>query len=98
MAILELQILYELTPHPEDDPYIPSRYIKISQPIPMKTSFLVVPSQVPMNITGMNNERPEIKDLVIYELLLWDFLSKHSYQTLIDTLDYLDRLGVTGLN
>ena len=91
----------ELTLHPEDDPYIPSSIYQTSQPIPMeKQVFLwVYSSQVPMNITGMstNYERPEIKDLVIYELLLRDFLADHSYQTLIDTLDYLNQLGVTAI-
>ena len=91
----------ELTLHPEDDPYIPS---SIYQDIPAypygKTSFSVgvlQPGADEYNWNVTNYERPEIKDLVIYELLLRDFLSKHSYQTLIDTLDYLDRLGVTAI-
>ena len=91
----------ELTLHPEDDTYIPS---SIYQDIPAypygKTSFSVgvlQPGADEYNWNVTNYERPEIKDLVIYELLLRDFLSKHSYQTLIDTLDYLDRLGVTAI-
>ena len=91
----------ELTLHPEDDPYIPS---SIYQDIPVypygKTSFSVgvlQPGADEYNWNVTNYERPEIKDLVIYELLLRDFLSKHSYQTLIDTLDYLDRLGITAI-
>ena len=40
---------------------------------------------------------PEKGDLVIYELLLRDFLAAHDYNTLIDTLDYLDRLGVNAI-
>ena len=42
-------------------------------------------------------ERPADKDLVIYELLLRDFLEAHDYQTLIDTLDYLDDLGINAI-
>jgi 1,4-alpha-glucan branching enzyme len=42
-------------------------------------------------------ERPAKTDLVIYELLLRDFLAAHDYQTLIDTLDYLDNLGVNAI-
>ncbi len=91
----------ELTLHPEDDPYIPS---SIYQDIPVypygKTSFSVgvlQPGADEYNWNVTNYERPKIKDLVIYELLIRDFLSKHSYQTLIDTLDYLDRLGVTAI-
>ena len=42
-------------------------------------------------------ERPENQELVIYELLLRDFIDRHDYTTLIDTLDYLDRLGVNAI-
>ncbi|CAN5609534.1 hypothetical protein BH23BAC4_BH23BAC4_02650 [soil metagenome] len=41
--------------------------------------------------------RPAPEDLIIYELLLRDFVANHSYQTLRDTLDYLQRLGVTAI-
>jgi glycosidase len=40
---------------------------------------------------------PANKDLVIYELLVRDFVAKHNYQTIIDTLDYLDRLGINAI-
>ncbi|MCP9236508.1 alpha-amylase family glycosyl hydrolase [Lewinella sp. JB7] len=39
-------------------------------------------------------EKPDPKKMVVYELLLRDFLAAHDYRTLTDTLDYLDRLGV----
>ena len=42
-------------------------------------------------------ERPDPEDLVVYELLVRDFLSDHSFETLADTLDYLDRLGVNAV-
>ena len=42
-------------------------------------------------------ERPEQKDLVIYELLVRDFIENHNYQTMQDTLAYLDRLGVNAI-
>ncbi|MEN0003900.1 MAG: alpha-amylase family glycosyl hydrolase [Bacteroidota bacterium] len=42
-------------------------------------------------------ERPSKKDLVVYELLLRDFIARHDYKTLIDTLDYLDRLGINAI-
>ncbi len=41
--------------------------------------------------------KPEKSDLVIYELLLRDFLSDHSYTSLTDTLDYLKNLGITAI-
>ena len=42
-------------------------------------------------------ERPAPEDLVIYELLVRDFVGKHDYATLVDTLDYLERLGVNAI-
>lgn len=36
-------------------------------------------------------------DLVIYELLLRDFLAAHSFQVLRDTLDYLQRMGINAI-
>jgi glycosidase len=38
-----------------------------------------------------------VTDLVIYELLVRDFTSKHSYDGLIDSLDYLDNLGIKAI-
>ena len=40
---------------------------------------------------------PAKEDLVIYELLLRDFLERHDYETLLDTLDYLSNLGVNAI-
>ncbi|HMO40869.1 MAG TPA: alpha-amylase family glycosyl hydrolase [Saprospiraceae bacterium] len=42
-------------------------------------------------------ERPAKEKLVIYELLLRDFVARHDYNTLVDTLDYLERLGVNAI-
>ncbi len=39
-------------------------------------------------------DRPDPEKMVVYELLIRDFLADHSYQSLTDTLDYLDRLGI----
>ncbi len=44
-----------------------------------------------------NFEPPEITDLVIYELLIRDFTTQHTYQALTDTLGYLERLGVNAI-
>ncbi|PAP76568.1 alpha-amylase family glycosyl hydrolase [Rubrivirga marina] len=40
---------------------------------------------------------PAQEDLVIYELLVRDFLRDHSFTALADTLDYLERLGVNAI-
>lgn len=42
-------------------------------------------------------ERPDLDNLVIYELLVRDFVETHSYSTLMDTLSYLKRLGVEAI-
>ncbi len=42
-------------------------------------------------------QRPASKDLVIYELLIRDFLENHDYQTLADTLSYFEKLGINAI-
>ena len=38
--------------------------------------------------------RPDKRNLVIYELLVRDFVAKHNWKTVQDTLSYLKRLGI----
>jgi len=40
---------------------------------------------------------PVNKDLIIYEVLMRDFVAKRNYQTLIDTLDYIQKLGINAI-
>ncbi len=42
-------------------------------------------------------ERPAKSSLVVYELLVRDFTDERNYQTILDTLDYLDRLGINAI-
>lgn len=42
-------------------------------------------------------QKPDKENLVIYELLIRDFVSTHQYQTLIDTLDYFVNLGINAI-
>lgn len=51
-------------------------------------------NETPYEWTQHTFIRPDEQDLVIYELLVRDFVHDHSYFTLIDTLDYLKRMGV----
>ncbi len=51
----------------------------------------------PFNWTVHNFQKPEKTKLVIYELLVRDFLAHHSYNVLLDTLDYFQRLGVNAI-
>ena len=41
--------------------------------------------------------RPDKDDLIVYELLVRDFVGSWYYQDLIDSLDYLERLGVNAI-
>ena len=51
----------------------------------------------PYNWHIVNFERPKKTDLVIYELHLRDFLAAHNFQTLKDTLSYLQNLGINAI-
>ena len=42
-------------------------------------------------------EAPAADTLIIYELLVRDFVEKHDFKTIRDTLDYLKRLGVNAI-
>jgi len=42
-------------------------------------------------------DRPQKHELIIYELLIRDFLQHNTYSTLIDTLDYLQNLGINAI-
>lgn len=44
-----------------------------------------------------NFSRPDKKGLIIYELLLRDFLAAHDWKTLRDTLPYLKKLGINAI-
>jgi 1,4-alpha-glucan branching enzyme len=44
-----------------------------------------------------NFQRPDKRNLVIYELFIRDFIAKHDYRTLIDTLNYLKNLGINAI-
>jgi 1,4-alpha-glucan branching enzyme len=44
-----------------------------------------------------NFQRPDPKNLVVYELLVRDFVATHSYKTLTDTLSYIANLGCNAI-
>ncbi|MBI1316462.1 1,4-alpha-glucan-branching protein [bacterium] len=41
--------------------------------------------------------RPDRNDLIVYELHIRDFDARHTYQSVIDRLDYLEKLGINAL-
>jgi glycosidase len=54
-------------------------------------------SQVPYTWHTSNFQSPPKSNLVIYELLVRDFIANHDYKTLIDTLGYLQNLGINAI-
>lgn len=86
---------------PWNDPFIPAfTYPNLpAYPTGQTTGIVSViqTETTPFNWQATNYTRPKKTDLVVYELLMRDFISRHDYPTLLDTLDYLDRLGVTAV-
>jgi glycosidase len=58
---------------------------------------VVETNPTPFEWTATNYVRPKKTDLTVYELLVRDFVARHDFQTILDTLDYLQRLGVNAL-
>ncbi len=91
---------------PDNDKYINSSpagnvvYPNLKSYPTGKTSEIVSvleTGQNPYKWQNTNFKRPAKTNLVIYELLVRDFVSTHSYHTLIDTIAYLKRLGVNAI-
>ncbi len=65
-----------------------------------KTTGLVTvmqPGAPAFNWQNNNFTRPDNRDLVIYELLVRDFVIRHDYSTVQDSLDYLQNLGINAI-
>jgi len=54
-------------------------------------------SQVPYGWKQNSFQPPAKEKLVIYELLVRDFMAEHSFKAVTDTLGYLQRLGVNAI-
>lgn len=86
---------------PWNDQYISSQVYPGLKPYPSgKTeqavsTFETAESEYQWQTTGY--VRPPKEELVIYELLIRDFIAAHDYNTLIDTLDYLVDLGINAI-
>lgn len=55
------------------------------------------PGEPAYNWQVTNFQRPDSRDLVIYELLIRDFASRHTYKVVRDSLSYLKKLGINCL-
>ena len=86
---------------PWNDPWIPATSYPNLKPYPTgKTTGIVSvlqTAQVPYQWQTSTYTRPSVDDLVIYELLVRDFSEDRTYQVVIDSLDYLQNLGITAI-
>ena len=85
-----------------NDQYINSQIYPNLKPYPFgKTDHIVSILQTAQNSFNWQHsttfERPEKDQLIIYELLVRDFITSHDFQTLIDTLNYLEDLGINAI-
>lgn len=86
---------------PSNDQFIPSQSFPNIPPYPTgKTTgiaSLLRTNEPAFDWQHDDYNRPEKDELIIYEMLMRDFTQKKNYQTLLDTLDYLQRLGINAI-
>lgn len=86
---------------PWNDPWIPEDNYPNLTPYPVGLTNQPVSTfqitQPSFTWTDQTYVRPPKERLVIYELLLRDFLAERDWQTLIDSLDYIQNLGITAI-
>jgi 1,4-alpha-glucan branching enzyme len=87
----------ELILDPNNDGFISSTTYPNMPSYPVGRSGIVgtfQTGQTPYNWTATNYNRPDKRSLVVYELLLRDFSPRHSWTSLIDSLNYFKQLGI----
>ena len=81
-----------------NDQYIPASTYPSLKGFPTKARGNIVsvlqPGQTPYVFQSANFQRPVVNTMVVYELLVRDFVQNRSYQTVRDSLAYLKRLGI----
>ncbi|MCB2218872.1 MAG: T9SS type A sorting domain-containing protein [Bacteroidetes bacterium] len=86
---------------PWNDQYINNATYPNLKPYPLSTNYGIVSvlqtNQNEYVWQNTNFTPPAVTDLVVYELLVRDFIPQHTFLSLIDTLDYLKRLGVNAI-
>jgi len=91
----------ELVLDPWNDQYIPESIFSDLPEYPVgRTTEIVGTFKISDNEFVWTDEdfiRPAKADLIIYELLIRDFLEDHDYETLVDTLSYFQDLGINAI-
>lgn len=91
----------EKTLDPNNDKWISDATYPDLKPYPSGLASGIVSilqtGQEPYDWINTDFTAPAIQDLVIYELLVRDFIAAHDWKTLTDTLDYLDKLGINAI-
>lgn len=91
----------EMVLDPWNDHWIPENTFPNIPEYPRCSTSQIVSTfrinETEFNWTDQAYVRPPAERLVVYELHVRDFIEARNYQTLIDTLDYLDRLGITAI-
>lgn len=86
---------------PNNDQYISAATYPNLKPYPTgKTNGIVsvLQTNAPAYTWQVNNfTKPDKRNLIVYELLLRDFVGAHDWATLKDTISYLKRLGVNAI-
>ncbi|MBS1756305.1 MAG: 1,4-alpha-glucan-branching protein, partial [Bacteroidetes bacterium] len=86
---------------PNNDQYINATTYPNLKPYPtgLTTGMVsVLQSAEPTyNWQATNYQKPDKKNLMIYELLVRDFTTQHSYQALIDSFQYFKNLGINAI-
>ncbi len=86
---------------PWNDQWIPESIYPNLKPYPDGLTSEIVSvletNQAPYDWVVEEFERPDMSNLVVYELLIRDFDEDHSYQSVIDRLPYLIELGINAI-
>ncbi|MFT2009311.1 alpha-amylase family glycosyl hydrolase [Pontibacter sp. 13R65] len=85
---------------PNNDQYIPAATYPNLKAYPAGATGIVSvlqTNQQPYTWRIQNFQRPDPANMVVYELLVRDFVGTQNFKTLADTLSYLKRLGVNAI-
>ena len=86
---------------PDNDPFIDAVTYPNLKPYPtgLTTGLVsVLQTAEPQYNWQVNNfVKPDKRNLMVYELLIRDFTAQHSYQSLIDSLQYLKNIGINAI-